>query len=328
MLGKDNKHGVGPDHLIHVRLPRCQYDLDARPAEPGHRDFLPGGTKLCSVTVRLHEGAKVDIRRYGVPYMNAQAPDLEGIVNEDKPFHRGFSLLDIFARRRVFNFVVNAYPIAVSRSVYIPDAPTYPYGTDHAWDVAKFNRILMQAKGNTQFGQVHEYDDTNSFIAVGTQFNVQDVLWLDNAARAIANKTWAAYFVPAQGGGPDSFYVIVLTSETFRQTYDAAWRRLARGESVDLLVKDTRDGASRGPDFKLYVVFQAVVWYLANTCLLSACQILDHPEVYSALKRHETKAHELILRTKLPPNRPKWLLHPATFPSRWIANVELKERHR
>jgi hypothetical protein len=232
---------------------------------------MPSQEKLCTVTIRLHEDAVCDIRGYGIPYRHAGDPILNDIINADEPFHRGQSLMDIFLRATKFRCAVMTYDNSLKRVHRIPPPFSYPYGDDHSWDVEKYRNLLIATRSTSQFTPVHQYDDNNSFVAVATQFNVQDgmypgfrfvsmsdvsVLWLDEAARHMATEKFGAYFVRVPGQ-QQMAYVIVALSKDFREDYDMAWRRLTKNVGLTLLVHDMRDVENREDPLELYVPLHA-----------------------------------------------------------------------
>lgn len=70
-----------------------------------------------------------------------------------------------------------------------------------------------------------------------TQANVQDIMWLDDAAAEIRQVKFLAYFVSLESVAPadaKQFYVVMPLSSEFRERYNAAWRRLTKVESFRL----------------------------------------------------------------------------------------------
>jgi hypothetical protein len=91
-----------------------------------------------------------------------------------------------------------------------------------------------------------KYDNDNSHLAVITQANVQDVLWLNTAAGDIARIRFPAYFIQLNPDLDTSiqgtrFYAVVSLTEYFRKLHNEAWRRLARNRTFRLNLFESAD---------------------------------------------------------------------------------------
>ncbi|KAL7959265.1 WD40-repeat-containing domain protein [Trichoderma compactum] len=83
--------------------------------------------------------------------------------------------------------------------------------------------------------------DHDEHLAVMTQSQVQDFLWLHKAARVIYNKRLQAYFVSTRGSlssHADEFYVIVQPTQNFLSEYGAALRCLLNSDTLSLYIRD------------------------------------------------------------------------------------------
>ncbi|KAL6824312.1 hypothetical protein J3E69DRAFT_366817 [Trichoderma sp. SZMC 28015] len=93
--------------------------------------------------------------------------------------------------------VVRLAPHVASKRFSVDKLPppiVYPYGTDQEWNVFKFKN-LIKANGGHQFETADSQTDDNHHMTAVNQSNVQDVMWLDDAAIEIAVTKFPAYFV-------------------------------------------------------------------------------------------------------------------------------------
>lgn len=77
-----------------------------------------------------------------------------------------------------------------------------------------------------------------------TQANVQDVMWLDDAAKEIRHARFPAYFVSLGSLPPTQatmFHAIVPLTKEFRERYASAWRRLTKCNAFRLRLFDAAD---------------------------------------------------------------------------------------
>ena len=88
------------------------------------------------------------------------------------------------------------------------------------------------------------YDDDNSHVAVVTQSVVQDELWLHQAICEIKERKFLAYLVHCGGA---NYNVVVALSKEFSDTFEAAWRRLAKDGEVQLEFEDKLEGEATKP---------------------------------------------------------------------------------
>ncbi|KAM0257022.1 hypothetical protein ACHAQJ_004617 [Trichoderma viride] len=275
-------------HNIFVRLPRnaCKYDFSE--ASKPVLDRFPGAKNrdkgLTVLKVCLEDEARVTITGFGIPFANADDAEVEGWINENKPIVDNHTLLDVL-RQRTFYIIIDM-PVQHTchkfREESLPPSFSYPYGTDQDWDVNMFKDLIKANKGY-QFMAAYSYDDDNHHMTAVNQGNVQDVMWLDDAAIEIAATKLPAYFVrPASGDAADTdcFYLVVAMPHGFREERDAAWRRLSKTKSFLLHLYDAIENEE--PDAQ---------W---------ECKIVDHPASVPALERHETEEYELVLFVRRP----------------------------
>ncbi|PTB63892.1 hypothetical protein BBK36DRAFT_1171340 [Trichoderma citrinoviride] len=270
---------------ISVRFPREGCTFACEEASSAVFDRFPNATGrekgLTVIRVCLADEARVTVHGFGIPFANADDPQVEGWVNESKPITGNLTLLD-FIRQRNFYILVRLAPDVASKAFSMEKLPPpfkYPYGTDQRWDVDKFKDLIKVNKGH-QFREAYNHDDDNHHMTVVNQSNVQDVMWLDDVAIEIAETKFPAYFVRPDLGVPtadtDRFFVIVATREGFLKEHQKAWMHLRQQGPLLLHLYDNPQNSE--PD---------AIW---------ECKIVDRP----AIERHETAKHELVLLVRRP----------------------------
>lgn len=80
-----------------IKFPRGQVDMTAEQASPAFLNRFPGAERFTLISVRLHEGARVRVDGFGMPYKNPEQPAAEGWVNRNTPMVRELTLLDFLA---------------------------------------------------------------------------------------------------------------------------------------------------------------------------------------------------------------------------------------
>ncbi|KAL7809835.1 P-loop containing nucleoside triphosphate hydrolase protein [Trichoderma aethiopicum] len=269
---------------IHVRFPRegCTYTFEdaSMPVSDRFPDARGREKGFTVIRASLADQARVTVYGFGMPFANANDPEVQGWLNENKPITDGLTLLDVI-RQRTFYFVVRLYVAVAATRFSIDTMPpfAYPYGTDQGWNVSRFKELIKANKGG-QFLAAYSHDDDNHHMTAVNQSNVQDAMWLDDAAIKIAATKFPAYFVRPDSGAPtadtDRFFVVVAMRKGFREEHDAVWHRLTGSKTFLLYLYDNPDGTE--PDAK---------W---------ECKIVNRP----AIKRHETAMHELVLLVRRP----------------------------
>ncbi|KAH6695095.1 hypothetical protein F5X68DRAFT_257833 [Plectosphaerella plurivora] len=314
-VGRVDSNEHKGDRFITIRLPHGQYDLDATPPESSHEALMPSQKRLCTVTIRLHQGARCEIRHWGIPYRNISDPTLDAIVNNDAPFHRGLSLLDIFLRGTKFKFAaLLTHNTLQTRIKSLPPPFMHPYGTRHEWNLDTYRNLTKRTAGPEELKLLHQYDSMDDFLAIATQFNVRNVLRVHHAAAEIAMFDWPAYFVGVYEEA-QSACIIVSTAKTQHGTSHPLWRRLIKTTDFKLVVHPHRDPAEeeRIKDLELYQ--RKIMVEYANDLRI--------------LRHHNIEDHELLLQVELPSSedRPAWL-QPRVFDSRTTAYQQLRAKGR
>lgn len=152
---------VPTDHIrIYVRFPRegCTYTFEEASASVFDRFPDAAGREkgLTAIRASLADQARVTIYGFGMPFANADDPEVQGWLNENKPITGSLTLLDVFAQR-TFYIVVRQPVSSVINKFSIDRLPpfAYPYGTDQEWDVSRFKELIKANRGE-QFNAVYE----------------------------------------------------------------------------------------------------------------------------------------------------------------------------
>ncbi|KAM5344517.1 hypothetical protein ACJ41O_013053 [Fusarium nematophilum] len=265
-------------HGIIVKFPKGAFQATFEEAPESIVSRFPnakGKEKgMTLVTIRLAE--LVIISRFGVPIANSEDPEVEGWIRDNRPIVQGYTLQD-FLRQEQLQFV-SLWCVYDARKHFsesrLPPPFEYPYGSDQSWDLVRFKDLIAKNKGH-QF--MSAFSDVSHLTAV-TQSVVQDVIWLDDVVAEIAEIKFPAYFVqPDSDAATERFYAIVAMPQSFRDDYDAAWRRLIRSKYFRLRVFNSHEDED-----------QHDVW---------DCKAVTFPNSgIEALKSHHTGKYELVLQ--------------------------------
>jgi len=149
------------EHVVEARFPRdgitvsCDNNLaGVRARFPA--EFVAKATNVTVMKISLKEGQECTINGYGMPYANLEDEEqngenakLAGWVNGGQPIVGSHTLSGIL-RSREFCFVVCAPPEGLRKrfAMELEFRPpfSYPYGTDHSWNVEKFKELLQKHK--------------------------------------------------------------------------------------------------------------------------------------------------------------------------------------
>lgn len=144
-------------HRITVKFPRGKFQSFVEEASVPLLARFPNAKAaqkgLGLVTVHLRDDAEVTIDGFGIPFANPSDAELEGWVNDNKAIADGHTLLDILQQRKFFFLV--AYPCREIGKKWVedllPPPLSYPYGTEHDWNVPRFKRLLQENKSPNAF---------------------------------------------------------------------------------------------------------------------------------------------------------------------------------
>ncbi|KAK3327407.1 putative DNA helicase [Cercophora scortea] len=263
-------------HRINIKFPRDGFMRVIRPIDDdATKARFPAFKKnLSLLKIILEDGAQVKVDGFGMPFANPGHPR-EGWLIRGDPVVDNFTLLDILQQRTFFVVAEGKsdYLNAAWSEDALPPPFSYPYGSDHSWDMDRFQKQLSQNKG-PQFAQAWNFDDDNSHVAAMVHSQVQDVFWLEQARGMIHLEKFPVYFVPHQTTESPMFYAIMPLTNEFREKHDAAWRRLTKCESFNLEVRRRLEDE------------QSEKWEAI---------IMDHPATIDELKPHFIGAHDFVL---------------------------------
>ncbi|PTB73133.1 hypothetical protein M440DRAFT_1362307 [Trichoderma longibrachiatum ATCC 18648] len=304
------------DHApIVVRLPRegCSWAFDE--ASVPVYDRFPNATGrekgLTVIQATLAQEARVTVLGFGMPFADADDPEVEGWISDNKPIASDATLLDFLGQRK-FCMLVRLAPDVASKRFSLEKLPppfAYPYGTNQRWDVGKYKDLIRINKGQ-QFWKVYSHDDDDHHMATVIQSNVQDAMWLDDMAIKIAESKFLAYFIrpdsKASRADTHCLYVVVAMPNGFISEHQKAWSCLSKKELLLLHLYD--NPVNNEPD---------AIW---------KCKIVDRPAKKPGLALHNVESWELVLEAH-PPKRaersPDYVVK--DFADRAEANDALKQ---
>lgn len=203
------------------------------------KPFAQKGLSL--VSIRLAEGARVDVRGLGVPYANGDDPELESWVVGNEPITGDVTLRHVLTKRH-FLFVVDKphHILACEFTAVGPPPFTYPYGQSHSWSTHDMWQLHLNTRAKEPYSPSYCHEDLNSLIAILAHGSAQDVLWLDRAAEEIRMNPFRCYLIPRISELADSlnplshFYVIIPMTKEFRESHESAWARLTKDGALKI----------------------------------------------------------------------------------------------
>ncbi|KAH7010237.1 hypothetical protein EDB80DRAFT_868757 [Ilyonectria destructans] len=101
----------------------------------------------------------------------------------------------------------------------MPPAFNLPYGSVHDWHVGMYKELIKEAQGH-KFAPFWSFDDDDE--------------------HEIAKIPFLGYFVPV-GADKNAYYAIIPLNKEFRQRFDAAWRRLSKSNTLELVITNSTD---------------------------------------------------------------------------------------
>lgn len=275
-------------------------------------------TEMSVLEVSLVDGARVSVEGYGFQFANPSHPAEDWIVRQG-PVGAGKTLLDIL-EQRTFIFAVKSPAKTVGlgwNEANMPPAFNLPYGSVHDWHVGMYKELIDEAQGH-KFAPFWSFEDDNEHVAALVHSQVQDVMWLDTAVEEIAKIPFLGYFVPV-GTDKRAYYAIIPLNKEFRQRFDAAWRRLSKSNTLELIIVNSTDAeidvekADKGEAKDMRALWEA--------------KIQDHPNS-DLVAAHPLDKYDLVLYVTRPPSHEKKRcpnFQPTTFGDRAAANRALQE---
>ncbi|KAF4992306.1 hypothetical protein FDECE_13760 [Fusarium decemcellulare] len=284
---KDDRVLVVDRYEIEVRFPRGAFEITvmAAPEEiaSGYPEAKGRDKGLTLITVRLGD-RPVQVGGFGVPFANADDPEVEGWINDNKPIVDGHTLLD-FLQQEVFSFVVAMAAVEAAKKLdpeRLPPPFAYDYGIFSGWDVRGFKDLIEANKGH-QFAPAFKHFDDNSHLTAVAQSAAQDIMWLDDEADKIAGSKFPAYFIPLESGDlvdVKRFHVVISVTKLFRDEHDAAWRRFSKSDFLELRLFGSHEAE------KSHSLWPA--------------KIVGFPQGKDELAKHPVGDYELVVTTNRP----------------------------
>ncbi|KAM5349632.1 hypothetical protein ACJ41O_006137 [Fusarium nematophilum] len=272
-------------HRIAVKFPRSEIQCIVKEAPESLLARFPDAkSKVMSLLTVCPSDEPLTINGFGMPFANPEDAEVAGWVNENKPIVEGLPLLDLF-RQSHYHFVVpESVANATKHFSYsrLPPPFKYPYSNNQAWILPQYKKDIVANKGH-QFAPAFSHPDDLSHMTAAIQAQVQDVMWLDDAAEEIAKTTFPAYFInPSSEDDTETkfFFVVVPLTKQFREEYEAAWRRLTKTEFFYLSLFDSHSDSKPTGSWE--------------------CKIQAYPQGNDALNDHPTERHELVLYVRRP----------------------------
>ncbi|KAG8408014.1 hypothetical protein J3459_018280 [Metarhizium acridum] len=212
-----------------------------------------------------------------MPYAN-QGHIAEKWLHENMPIIHDVTMMGLLEQRS-YAFVVSLEHDKLSEDWNFDRLPapfSYPYSTNHTWNSqSEYSAMLRNNKGH-QFFPRTSFDNINELLAVLSQSQVQDVMWVEAEAQKMRNTKLSAYFTPTTGEKEEKtevYYEILALPPEYRTTFESAWRRLAKEGTLKILLHSScQDSAGYGNAF-----------------------IVDTPSAKYDLEEHLTEDHELVL---------------------------------
>ncbi|KAF4976629.1 hypothetical protein FDECE_18452, partial [Fusarium decemcellulare] len=221
---------------LDIRFPREGFFRFVEPASDALKARFPSVTKEMSlVHVSVKDASLVKIRGFGMPFKNNSHPCEDWLLG-GRAITRNHTLLDILQADSL-KFVVPTPSSVLEKRWNVSELQppfSYPYGTTHYWDKERYERILPENKGH-QFVMSWSYHDDNAHLAALTQSQVQDMMWLDTAAREIRELKFPTYSIESQHEDTMRYFAIMSPPTTFKTQYESALQRLVKDDSFQLL---------------------------------------------------------------------------------------------
>ncbi|KAK5989760.1 hypothetical protein PT974_08020 [Cladobotryum mycophilum] len=287
---------------ITLRFPRGSITPTVIPLPHFLRRRFATNKDLSLLEVSVKGPVRVD--RFGMPFHNPNHPS-NGWLNLNEEIVDDVAFLDILQMKK-FSFVVPGLPQHTSArwcEEKLPSPFSYPYGTAHYWDEARYHEMHDDIKGPL-YRAAFAYDDDNSHLAVMTQSQVQDVMWVVKAAGQIADQKLHAYFVKCPDLA-DAFFVIIPLTNSFKKSFDPALSRLATlgGCMLGLYKQSDKEPSAR--------------W---------EAKLEMSPSKIGAIAKHSLTPNDLVLYVRRPEDSKQGHgFEIRTFPDHQTANAALNE---
>ncbi|EHK51133.1 hypothetical protein TRIATDRAFT_772, partial [Trichoderma atroviride IMI 206040] len=227
---------------ITVRLPNNNVSVEELKPDLVHALF-ESDKKMCRLDVRLAPDDCSVVIGYGMPFSHP-GEQFEAFINNSAPDSVGVTLIEVLQQRH-FSFVV-ASPSNVLRNWWTQPLPPplhYPYGQEHAWSYERYYDLISGNKG-PQFPPTWSFNNDNDHLTVLTQSEIQDIMWVHQAAIEISEVFFRAYFIAPGDEDPQDcqeLYAVVTLGKQFIEQHRQPWFRLVNLRTLKLLLFD-REG--------------------------------------------------------------------------------------
>lgn len=106
------------------------------------------------ISVQMNVGAQVEVDGFGLQFSNTAEPVMEGWLNRDESIFPGVTLQTFLNSERFHLLVPDSLPSAQAAygdKTNPPPAFSYPYGTEHAYDLSRYGPLLEATKSRHLF---------------------------------------------------------------------------------------------------------------------------------------------------------------------------------
>ncbi|KAJ3538736.1 hypothetical protein NM208_g5772 [Fusarium decemcellulare] len=222
---------------ITIKFPRDGFQRFVEPVSDALRARFPSVKKeMTLVHVSLKDASLTKVHGFGVPFKNNGHPSEDWFRGQIVAGDR--TLFDVL-QSDSFKFVVRESIISVEKcwnTNRLPPPFAFPYGNAHRWNKEAYEKMLAENKGH-QFLESWSYPDDNAHLSALTQSQVQDVMWLDQAAAEIRHLRFSTYFIESEPG--TKYFAIVATPKSFREKFASALRLLFKDGPFQLRLFDS-----------------------------------------------------------------------------------------
>ncbi|KAK3187475.1 hypothetical protein K4F52_003823 [Lecanicillium sp. MT-2017a] len=322
-------------HIISVRFPRgVSQSFTAAPSGVVKRLAGPGAEarELTLMRVALPDDSNITVTGYGMEFANSDDPQMDGWVNENKPVVDRHTLLDLLAQRSFTVVIDSALAGSINRydQKLLKTTFKYPYGDLLTRTRAEFRTLLDKYQG-PQFPPAYAHATIHDHITVVNHGVMQDVMWVDDAANEISKIKFMVYFALLDGenaasiGHRNGSLIIIPLRKEFMDNYGAAWRRLVRGDflEVDIFASTTE----KDPITTWFVTFFILhTLHHINSRARDAMIVKHRGSIPGLDIAHPSQGYELVLRVKPKRDTTKpYPFEPRSFNDRPSANRAFKK---
>lgn len=282
---------MAKSYRLQVHLPSHNTHVVIEPPTEALVQQLPSWleSKVHVVKFSVQDNSLLHVCDYGKPFANAGSRS-DAWVNKSEPLVGPTTLLDLL-RQGEFTLIVKSHILPLNSLYEAPRMPQYlpyPYGTDHSFNFDRYISQFGQHRG-PQWSAVRHFADDNEAVSALSQAEVQDIMWLHQAAERISKLKFRGYFVEVAKDSLQrghTYYAIIRVGCDFLQEHANFLEVLAKDEMLKLSFFE--ENPSAGDEAYEYAAWDAKIAFNPDRILeLSA----DHP----------TNIHtEIVLRVRQP----------------------------